>query len=132
MCTVCPFIMGKGESSPACYQNAAALHIVIKVEPPPRLSPSLLLSFMLYLSSRLFFCIMLPLLDPISIIEILSSLLNLSAEASLCSDCFYVLSSFFSIPCWLHHYNLVSWPICCFGCCFHCSAGVFVTSPLNL
>lgn len=105
--------MEAGGSSMACYQNAAAIHIVIKHEAPLRLPPSPPPSALLYLC--LFSCIPVFLLDPISIIEIISALPNLSLETILCSPfLFFSRSSILSIPRWLHHHNLVSCPICCF------------------
>lgn len=93
--TVCTFTMEAGESSMACYQSTAAIHIVIKLESPLRRSPSRLPSILLYLCSCLFFCITVLLLDAISIIEIISVLLSLSLETVLCALFSPPLSSVF-------------------------------------
>lgn len=69
------------------------------------------------------------LLDPISVTEIIHC-----APQSLSGNhplLFFPLLHL-QHPCWLHRHNLVSGPICCFCWCFHCSACVFVVSPLNL
>lgn len=98
--------MKAGESSIVCYQNTTALGIVIKFEPPLQLPPSFLPSFMLYLFFCLFSCIVISLFDPFSIIKIISLLLSLSMEDSLCSRIYFFflnslsLSWIFSIPCW--------------------------------
>lgn len=126
--------MEPGESSMACYQNAAVICIVIKLEPPLRLPPS----FLLYLCSCLFLCIMFFSLDPISIIEIIPLLFSLPLETLLSSPFF---ASIFRFPCWLCHYHfgVVAHLLCvcvlfffCFHWCFHCSAHAFVVSPRNL
>lgn len=107
-------------------------HLEPKMEPLLTSNTSLLTllpSVLLYLCSCLFFCIMVLLLDPFTIIEIISVLSFWKSSFSLS---FFPLSSIFSIPCWLHRHNLVSLPICCFCWCSHCSVCVFLGSPLNL
>lgn len=121
--TAYSFTMEPGESSMACYQNAAAICIVIKLEPPLRLPPS----FLLYLCSCLFLCIVFFSLDPISIIEIIPLLFSLPLETLLCSPFF---ASIFRFPCWLRHYH--------FGvvahllCVFFVSTGVFIALLMPL
>lgn len=107
--------MEPGESSMACYQNAAVICIVIKLEPPLRLPPS----FLLYLCSCLFLCIMFFSLDPISIIEIIPLLFSLPLETLLSSPFF---ASIFRFPCWLCHYH--------FGVVAHLLCGFFFLFPL--
>lgn len=97
-------VLEAGESSTLSYHATAAIHVVIKLEPP-----SSLLSLVLYLSSCLVFCITVFLLDPISATEIIHS-----APQSLPGN--HPLLSFFlsAVSCCFHRHNLVSWPICCF------------------
>lgn len=121
--TAYSFTMEPGESSMACYQNAAAICIVIKLEPPLRLPPS----FLLYLCSCLFLCIVFFSLDPISVIEIIPLLFSLPLETLLCSP---FCASIFCFPCWLRHYH--------FGvvahllCIFFVSTGVFIALLMPL
>lgn len=112
---------------------------VIKAEPPPRPAPPSLLSFMLYLSPCLYFCVMPPLLDPISIIEILCVLcpLHLLQYSMLApSPSFGVLAHLlfwllFSLLCWslccLATKPVIPWHPCWFlPCCLFVLAGVDV------